>query len=65
MDLGAELAQAAHVEVTCLLVSGENDSPEQVARLAKWLASIDKNIPLHLLVPYDSFSNTGRVARIF
>ncbi len=41
-------AESCHVEVTTLLVPGENDSPEEIASLAKWLASIRRDIPLHL-----------------
>jgi pyruvate formate lyase activating enzyme len=41
-------AKACHVEVTTLLVSGENDSLEEVEEIAKFLSNIDKNIPLHL-----------------
>jgi pyruvate formate lyase activating enzyme len=36
------------VEVTTLLVPGENDSEGEIRYLAQWLASIDQNIPLHL-----------------
>ncbi len=38
----------AHVEITSLVVPGENDTSEEIGRLAKWLASIDKEMPLHL-----------------
>ena len=41
-------AERCHVEVTTLLVPGENDSEEEVRSLARWLASVDRNIPLHL-----------------
>lgn len=37
-----------HVEITTLMVSDENDSVEEIVEIAKFLASIDKNIPLHL-----------------
>lgn len=41
-------AKACHVEVTTLLVSGENDNLPEVEEIAKFLGSIDKDIPLHL-----------------
>lgn len=41
-------AKACHVEVTTLLVSGENDNLGEVGEIAKFLASIDKDIPLHI-----------------
>ena len=36
-----------HIEVTTLLVTGLNDSPEEVDRLTDWLAALDPEIPLH------------------
>lgn len=41
-------AEQCHVEVTTLLIPGENDSEEEIKSLAHWLASVDRNIPLHL-----------------
>lgn len=41
-------AEQCHVEVTTLLVPGENDSVEEIRALAKWLASVRPDIPLHL-----------------
>ena len=41
-------AEAIHLEVTTLIVPGLNDSPEEIAALAKWLAGISPEIPLHL-----------------
>lgn len=41
-------AGQCHVEVTPLLIPGENDSEEEIKSLAHWLASVDRNIPLHL-----------------
>ncbi|NLB17405.1 MAG: AmmeMemoRadiSam system radical SAM enzyme, partial [Syntrophomonadaceae bacterium] len=37
-----------HVELTCLLITGLNDSVEEVEALCQWIAGIDANIPLHL-----------------
>ena len=41
-------AEQCIVEVTTLLVTGENDSAEEIQELAQWLASISPEIPLHL-----------------
>lgn len=41
-------AQVCHVEVTTLIVPGENDSPAEMTALARWLASVDPEIPLHV-----------------
>lgn len=39
--------EACHIEITTLLVSNENDSLEEVEQIAKYIASVDENIPLH------------------
>ena len=41
-------AERCHVEVTTLLIPNENDSEGEIRNLARWLASIDQSIPLHL-----------------
>ncbi len=39
-----------HIEITTLIVPGENDSPEEFEKIAKFIRSIDKNgeIPWHI-----------------
>lgn len=41
-------SKECHVEITTLLVSDENDSEEEASNIAKFISSIDENIPLHL-----------------
>ena len=41
-------ASVCHVEVTTLIVPGENDSDEEMRQLSRWLASVSRNIPLHI-----------------
>ena len=41
-------AQSCHVEVTSLIVPTMNDSPEEMDAESKWLASLSKDIPLHI-----------------
>ena len=36
------------VEVTTLVVPGENDSPEEIGDIAEFIAGVDKDIPWHL-----------------
>lgn len=36
------------VELTTLLVTGENDSPEEIRELVSWIAGLNPEIPLHL-----------------
>lgn len=41
-------AEACHVEVTTLIVPGQNDSAEEMERLSGWLSGISPEIPLHV-----------------
>lgn len=41
-------AQSCHVEVTTLIVPGENDSEDEMRALSSWLASVSPDIPLHV-----------------
>ncbi len=36
------------IEITTLIVPGENDSRKELEKIAKFIASIDKNIPWHI-----------------
>lgn len=37
-----------HLEVTTLVIPGENDDPAEIEAAAAWLASLDPSIPYHL-----------------
>lgn len=41
-------AQVCHVEVTTLIVPGENDGEHEMRALTAWLASVSPDIPLHV-----------------
>lgn len=41
-------ARACHVEVTTLIIPGENDTDEEMRRLSAWVASVNPDIPLHI-----------------
>jgi pyruvate formate lyase activating enzyme len=41
-------ARSAHVEVTTLVVPGQNDSEEEIAALSAWIADISPELPLHI-----------------
>lgn len=41
-------AAECHVEVTTLIIPGENDSEEEMEALSGWLASVSPEIPLHI-----------------
>ena len=56
MDFITRAAQVCHVEVTTLIIPGENDSEEEMAALSSWIAGltdergvrIGQSIPLHI-----------------
>jgi len=54
--------QRCHVEITTLIIPGENDSEEEIAALAKWIASLDPEIPLHLTRFFPRYQYAGRAA---
>lgn len=53
-------AERCHVEVTTLLIPGENDSAEEIRALAQWLASVSRSIPLHLSRFFPQYKMTDR-----
>ncbi len=44
----ASAAKAAHVEITTLIVPGENDGEDEMRRLSAWLSAISPDMPLHI-----------------
>ena len=53
-------AERCHVEVTTLLVPGENDSEAEIRALSRWLSGIDPDIPLHLSRFFPRYRMTDR-----
>lgn len=53
-------AASCHVEITTLIIPGENDSESEIAGLAGWLASIGTDIPLHLTRFYPRYKYSDR-----
>lgn len=43
-----EAAKVSHVELTTLIVPGENDGVDEMRELSQWVASVDRDIPLHI-----------------
>lgn len=41
-------AELTHLEVTTLIIPGENDTSVEIMKIANFLSSIDTNIPLHI-----------------
>jgi pyruvate formate lyase activating enzyme len=48
LDTIRESANATHIEITTLLVTGENDSEEAVRAVVDFVTGVDPEIPLHL-----------------
>lgn len=44
----AQLVGRVHLEVTSLIIPGENDSPAAIKDLVDFVASLDRKLPLHL-----------------
>lgn len=51
-----------HVELTTLIVPGENDSEEKMEQEAQWIASINHDIPLHVTRFFPRYKMTDRAA---
>ena len=54
-------AKSCHVEITTLIVPGENDSEGEIEALSTWIAGISPDIPLHLsrFFPRYQYFNKG------
>ncbi len=48
-------AQYTHIEITNLVIEGQNSSEVEIRALSKWIGDIDKEIPLHLSKYYPSY----------
>jgi len=55
-------APRCHVEVTTLIIPGENDSEEELRALSQWLASVSPDIPLHLSRFFPLYKMTDKEA---
>ncbi len=49
-----------HLEITTLLVTGENDSEEELEAIAKFIANVDKNIPWHISRFFPHYKMEGK-----
>lgn len=52
----------AHVELTTLIVTGENDSEKEMDTLSNWVASLSPDIPLHVSRFFPRFEMVDRSA---
>ena len=68
MDFISEAARHCHVELTTLIVPGENDTTDEMRKLSSWIASLETccesgtDIPLHISRFFPRFHMTDRQA---
>ena len=62
MDFISEAAKQCHIELTTLIIPGENDSDDEIYELSKWISALDRDIPLHLSRFFPRFHMTDRDA---
>ena len=55
-------AKDCHVELTTLVVPGENDGMAEMEEEAQWIASVGKEIPLHVTRFFPRYHMTDRDA---
>ncbi len=60
LDFITEAASQSHVEITTLVIPHKNDSSSEIKEIARFIASIDKTIPLHLSAYYPAFHYTAQ-----
>ena len=57
-----EAVKVCHVELTTLIVPGENDSEDEMREMAAWISGLDADIPLHISRFFPQFHMTDRPA---
>lgn len=55
-------AEGCHVELTTLIVPGENDGLSEMTEEAEWIASVNREIPLHITRFFPRYHMTDREA---
>lgn len=61
-DFIVRTAEECHVELTTLIVPGENDGAESIEEEARWIAGINEKIPLHITRFFPRYHMTDRSA---
>ena len=63
-DFIAAAAQTCHVELTTLIIPGENDSEQEMHELSSWVAALekqcDKKVPFHITRFFPAFKLTNK-----
>lgn len=63
-DFIAAAVQTCHVELTTLIIPGENDSEQEMHELSSWIAALEKQcnkkVPLHITRFFPAFKLTNK-----
>ncbi len=64
MDFIEKAAEGCHMEITTLIVPGENDSEEEMRQISSWIAGLHhgEEIPLHISRFFPRYRMTDRKA---
>ena len=68
MDFIEKAVCDSHVELTCLIIPGENDTDEEMREMTEWIAGLDcgaksgREIPLHISRFFPQFRMLARAA---
>ncbi|HAQ40451.1 MAG TPA: AmmeMemoRadiSam system radical SAM enzyme [Clostridiales bacterium] len=54
------VSENSHVEVTTLVIPDENDSEEEITELSRFIASVNKDIPLHISRFFPCYKMSGK-----
>ena len=57
-------AAKCHIELTCLIIGGENDSDEEMTAMSEFIASISPDIPLHISRFFPRYKYVGKKATL-
>ena len=62
MNFIKEAVKHCHVELTTLIIPGENDSEDEIDKLSLWISELNPEIPLHISRFFPRFHMTDRNA---
>jgi len=54
-------AKHCHVEVTTLIIPGENDSADEMREMSVWLASVSRDLPYHISRFFPRYNMTEKL----
>lgn len=62
MEFIKHAVNVCHVELTTLIIPGENDSEDEMRAICEWISGLDRTIPLHISRFFPRFHMTDRPA---